>query len=132
MALNFTRLEEITRSMKMGLQTGKSFHTTFVFKGSKMVCLASNNYNKIHPHHKFTAYTKSEGNYKPSLHSEIASLIRIGVTDCTDLTFVNIRIDNNGNPAISQPCENCARILRSVGYKYLCYYDGEKYTKEKY
>ena len=131
MAIKFSRLEEITRAMKVGMQTGKSFHTTFVYKKSKLLCITSNNYNKTHRRHKYTEYTKADGdNYKPCLHSEVASLIRLGLTDCSKLTFVNIRIDNNGDPAISQPCENCARVLRSVSYKNLWYYDGEKYIKE--
>jgi len=131
MAINFARLEEITRATKVGLQTGKSFHTTFVYKGSKMLCIASNNYNKSHRHHKYTEYTKPEGNYKPSLHSEIGALIRLGLTNCSGLTFVNIRIDNNGKAAISAPCNNCARVLKSIGYKNLWYYDGKQYIKEK-
>jgi len=133
MALNFSRLEEITRALKLGAQTGKSFHTTFVYRGNKMLCLATNNYNKLHRRHKFTDYTKNDcDNYVASLHSEISSLIRLGFTDCSDLSFVNIRIDNNDCAAVSRPCENCARVLLGVGYKNLWYYDGSKYIKEKF
>jgi len=133
MAINFTRLEEITRATKVGLQTGKSFHTTFVYRGNKMLCIAANNYNKAHRRHKYTEYkpNKPGANYQPCLHSEISALIRMGLEDCSDLTFVNIRIDNNSNPAISKPCPNCARVLKSVSYKNLWYYDGEQYVKEK-
>ena len=132
MAIQFERLEEITRALKVGLQNGKSFHTTFVYRKNKLLVIANNDYEKSHRHHKFSEYKKPEGNYKPCLHSEVAALIRLGRTDCADLTFINIRIDNNGDAAISKPCENCTRLLKCIGYKSLYYHNGEKYVREKF
>lgn len=133
MAINFQRLEEITRALKPSQQTGKSFHTTFVYRGSKLLCIANNNYNKNHLHYRFGAYqpTKSGSKkYIACLHSECAALIKLGLEDCSHLTFVNCRVDNNGNPAISKPCANCQRVLNQVGYKKIWYYNGEKYTHQ--
>lgn len=129
--INFKKLEEISRAMKGSLQTGKNFHTTFVFDKSKMICIANNNYSKHHPYHRFGHYrnTKNTGSYNPGLHSEVASIIRMGLEDCSHLTFVNIRIDNNGNPAISKPCVNCQNLLNEIGYKNIWYFNGEKYEK---
>lgn len=132
MALNYKRLEEITRSLKPTHQTGKSFHATFVYNKNKLICTAHNNYNKLHPYHRFGSYvpTKHEkGNYIPGIHSEVAALLKMGQDDCSDLTFINIRIDNNDDVAISKPCPNCQNLLDSIGYKKIVYYDGTKYVE---
>lgn len=134
MAINFSRLEDITRAMKPLYQSGKSFHTTFVYHGSKLITIGNNSYDKQNLYYRFGQYksNRTQGNYKAGLHSEISSLIRLGLEDCFHLTFVNVRLNNLGETAISKPCSNCLRNLRAVGYKNLWYYDGEKYIKEKY
>lgn len=134
MAINFRRLEDITRALKPLNQTGKSFHTCFVYHGSKLICITNNDYTKLHPYHKWSEYTsrKPGNNYKAGLHAESRALIRLGMEDCSHLHFINVRIDNNGNPANSKACPNCYRLLRQIGYKYLTYYDGTQYVKEKY
>lgn len=129
MPINFKRLEEITKALKPIHQSGKSFHVTAVYRKNKMLCIAHNNYNKEHPYYKFGEYTPIKGGkYSAGIHSETAALIKLGFEDCSDLTFVNIRIDNNGNPAISKPCENCQRVLDQIGYKRIWFYDGERYV----
>jgi hypothetical protein len=134
MAINFKRLEEISRALKTTEQTGKCFHTTFIFHGSKLLSISKNNYTKSHRSHKYGEYVsrRGVGTYTAAMHGELSAILKLGLTNCSHLTFVNIRIDNNNNPAKSKPCINCQRILDSVGYKYLHYYDGEKYIKEKY
>jgi hypothetical protein len=134
MAVNYKRLEEITSSLKQSRQDGKNFHATFVYHGSKMICIGTNSYNKQNLPYKFGDYqsNRSAGTYNACLHSEVSSLIRLGMEDCHHLTFINIRVNNLGQPAISKPCVNCMRNLKSVGFKYLYYFDGEKYVKEKY
>jgi prepilin-type processing-associated H-X9-DG protein len=131
MAINFGKLEEITRALKSSKQTGKSFHTTFAFRGNKLLSIGINNYNKQHPSHKFGKYvpTKSEGNYIAGIHSEISSVIKLGLEDCSDITFVNLRIDNNNKLANSKPCLNCNRVLDQLGYKNIWYFDGHSFIK---
>ena len=132
--INFKRLEEISLALKSEKQTGRSFHTTFVYNGSKMLCIATNDYTRYHPYHKMGHYvsTRTPGQiYEASLHSEIKALIRLGLEDCSHLTFVNIRIDNDNLPAISRACPNCYNILREIGFKKFYYFDGEKYKLEK-
>lgn len=134
MAINFKRLEDITRSLKPFNQTGKTFHTTFIYKGSKLLKIGHNSYTKLHREHKFGKYrpTKDDSSrYTAGIHSEMDAIIKLGQTDCSDLTFVNVRINNTGEPAISKPCLNCKRVLEQVGFKTLWYYDGENYIKEK-
>tara|TARA_R110000765_G_scaffold213066_1_gene318102 strand:- start:1208 stop:1603 length:396 start_codon:yes stop_codon:yes gene_type:complete len=129
--IKFKRLEEIAKALKPIHQSGKSFHVTVIFKKNKLLCIANNNYKKLHPWHKFGRYlpTKSEGVYTSGIHSECAALIKLGRMECDDLTFVNLRIDNNGEPAMSKPCKNCHRVLEQVGYKQLWYYNGNDYVK---
>lgn len=129
MAINFNKLEEITRALKSSKQTGKSFHTTFAFRGNKLLSIGINNYNKHHPSHKFGKYkpTKGSGIYVPGIHSEVSALIKLGLEDCSDITFVNFRINNNGTLANSKPCLNCKRVLEQVGYKKIWYFDGSKF-----
>lgn len=132
MAINFQKLENITRALKPIHQTGRSFHTTFVFNKKKLVCIANNNYSKQHRYHKFGHYKSkcNTGNYIAGIHSECSALIKMGVEDCSHLTFVNIRIDNDDKVAMSRPCENCQGLLNNIGYKKLWYYDGDKYISK--
>jgi hypothetical protein len=131
MAINFKRLEEIAKALKPVHQSGKSFHVTVVYRKNKMLCIANNNYNKNHPYHKFGEYAATKGgDYMAGIHSETAALIKLGLEDCSDLTFVNLRIDNNGNPAISRPCDNCQRVLDQIGYKKIWFYDGKQYVHQ--
>jgi hypothetical protein len=131
--INFKRLELITHALKPALQTGKSFHTTFVYNKNKLICIAHNNYNKIHPYHKFGKYesTRADGDYKAGIHSECSAIIKMGLEDCSRLTFINIRISNEEKPAISKPCINCQRVLDQVGYKNIWYFDGKQYIKKQ-
>ena len=132
MAINFSKLEEITRALKSSKQTGKSFHTTFAFRGSKLLSIGINNYNRQHPSRKFGKYhaTKGSGIYTPGIHSEVSALIKLGLEDCCDITFVNLRINNNDKIANSKPCPNCSRVLNQIGYKNIWYYDGFHYIKQ--
>jgi len=130
-AINFSKLEEITRALKHSKQTGKCFHTTFAFKGSKLLAIGINNYTKQHPLHKFGPYKSSKGgDYKAGIHSEVSAIIKLGLEDCSAITFVNLRIDNNNKLAKSCPCINCQRVLDQLNYKNIWFYDGEKFTKK--
>lgn len=131
--INFKRLEEISLALKVEKQTGRSFHTTFVYHGSKLLCITTNDYTRNHPYYKLGKYksTRGEGFYEAALHSEIKAIIRLGLEDCSHLTFVNLRIDNNNEIAISKPCINCFNILKGVGFKKLYYFDGNSYVFEK-
>jgi deoxycytidylate deaminase len=129
MAINFQKLETITRALKPFHQTGRAFHTTFVFNKKKLVCIANNDYSKQHRYHKFGHYKSKyqAGSYRAGIHSECSALIKMGIEDCSHLTFVNVRIDNGDRVAVSKPCENCQALLKNIGYKKLWYYNGQRY-----
>ncbi len=133
MTINFKRLEEIAKALKPVRQSGRSFHVTFVYKKNKMLCVANNNYKKSHPYHRFGKYKSKKtnvGHYQAGIHSECAALIKLGLEDCSDLTFINIRISNNEEPAISKPCKNCQFLLDRIGYRALWYYNGKRYIQK--
>lgn len=135
MAINFKRLEDIARSLKRTEQTGKSYHCCFVYLGNKLIKIGQNNYTKLHRSHKlgnYKSFKNNSSNYIAGIHAEIDAAIRLGETDCSDYKFINIRIDNNGNSAISKPCKNCERILRELNVKRIIYFDGKKYITERY
>lgn len=135
MAISFSRLENITAALKANQQTGRNFHATFVYHGNKLLCIAHNDYTKLHRYHKFGDYKGKHdrtGNYTSGIHGECSALIKLGLSDCSHLTFVNVRVDNSGKPAISKPCANCQRLLDQVGFKNLWYFDGQEYVKKKY
>jgi deoxycytidylate deaminase len=118
------RYIEIARALKPRHQSGRSFHLTCIFDKSKLLAMGFNNYAKEHPRHKFGVYsaTKPGSNYVSGIHSEISSIIRLGEEDCSRYTFLNIRLDNNNNPALAKPCPNCFRVLRNqVGFKRIYY-----------
>jgi hypothetical protein len=128
---NFARMERIAKALKPHHQNGKSFHVSFGYHGSKLLAIGINDYSKAHRSHIFGEYkaNKRGSKYQSGIHSEISMLLKLGLEDCSHLTVVNIRIDNNGNPAISKPCVNCQAVLDQVSYKALWFHDGESYIK---
>jgi hypothetical protein len=110
----YERALEISIALKPKVQSGKSAHTTFVYHKSKMICVATNNYRKLHNANRFGKYENWKGfqsEYRPCVHSEISALIKMGEEDISDYTFLNIRIDNNGRANMAKACVNCARTL---------------------
>jgi deoxycytidylate deaminase len=117
---------EITRALRQEKESGRSFHSTFIFDKGKLLSIGVNNYKKLHRSHKFGLYKGTKDNpekYVAGIHSEIDAIIKLGNTDCSKLTFINIRIDNNNLPNISKPCENCFRVLQGLGFKQIYYID---------
>lgn len=119
----------IAKSMfsKGATSNGRTLNFTFVAKKSKLIAIGQNDYSRImtgYLHRFKTNYLKyGEKSYVPSLHSEMSSLIRLGLEDCSSLDFYNIRIDKNNHCRNSAPCANCFRMLNVVGYKHIYFYD---------
>lgn len=135
MAINFSRLEDISRSLRYQYQTGRAFHTCFVYLGNKLICTGINNYRKHHPKHIFGEYSptkENNENYVAGLHGEVDALIKLGLNDCSHLTFVNIRINNKNERAISKPCKNCWNVMQGVSFKKFWFFDGKDYIFVKH
>jgi deoxycytidylate deaminase len=117
---------EITKCIKKDKESGRSFHSTFIYDKGKLLSIGFNNYKKLHRRNTFGPYKGTKDNpeqYIAGLHSEIDAIIKLGRTDCSRLSFINIRIDNNNNPNMSKPCENCFRVLQGLGFKQIYYID---------
>jgi deoxycytidylate deaminase len=117
---NFNRLVEIAKSLKETYQNGKFFHVSFVLKGGKIIVTGFNNYNKQNNSSITYLPTKKadSANYIAGIHSENMVLGKIKHrTDCSDLTIVNVRINNMGEVSMSQPCPNCAYQIGRFGIK---------------
>ena len=124
----FEKSITIARALQGQRQTGRSFHTTFVYEKSKLIIIGINNYDKHRPWHKFGKYKplkpEIKGQYIPCLHSEIDALSKLDTSDYSKLTFINIRINNNGVLANAKPCGNCERVISDINYKQFLYFDG--------
>jgi deoxycytidylate deaminase len=120
---------ELARALRGSKQTGQCFHVTFLCKKRKVLAIGINSYIKLCPSHKFGVYKPNKvdrtDRYIPGLHSEVSAIIKSGYTDCKDLTFFNIRINNNDQVASSKPCPNCYRVLKQVGFKAIYYFDAK-------
>lgn len=115
---NFKRLKDIAVALKPRQQTGKCFHVTFIYDKSKLLSIGVNNYNRLK-----NRFSTHNDRHNLGLHSEFAAILKLGLDDCNKLTFINVRIDNNGKLAMSKPCCNCQMLLQQVGYKKLWYWD---------
>ena len=106
---------------KGATSNGRTLNFTFVAKKSKLIAIGQNTRYIPKLRTKYLKY--GEDSYVPSLHSEMSALFRLGLEDCSNLDFYNIRIDKNNHCKNSAPCANCFRMLNIVGYKHIYFYD---------
>jgi len=94
------------------------FHTSFAVRKSRIVCIAVNNFSKLHNENRFGKYVNTRGykeEYVPFTHSECSLISKLGEEDISDYEFLNIRITFDGKANMARPCFNCARVLASFG-----------------
>ena len=117
----FLKSVEITKALRARLSTGRCFHVTTVFDKNKLISIGSNNYNKTHP--LSLKYRKKEvwSDYLPSIHSELSAVLKLGEENCSDYSFFNVRIDNNGMINNSYPCSGCIEFLKQIKFKSFFY-----------
>lgn len=118
-----SRAIEIAKCLKPLKQNGQQFHVSIAYAKNKIVSIGYNSYTHENLDHRFGKYkpTRNGGNnYKAGRHSETEMLRRLKIPT-KDLTICNVRIDNNGEPAIASPCENCMIVLNRLGYKRILY-----------
>lgn len=122
----FQKAIEISYALKPKLQTGRAFHTSFIFCRSKILAIGVNDYTKPHPENRFGRYRGYKYNaakYQPGLHSECSAVIKAGLEDCSRLIILNLRIDNNGRLNNAHPCPNCAGVLEQLNFRRIYYSD---------
>lgn len=128
----YKKFIDITRALMVeGFET-KTFHTTFILKKNRLQKIGIN-VNKTHPANLKYKYFAKDGidiRSMVGVHSELSAILKYGKEDCSDCTFVNIRIDKNGKPAMSKPCKGCQDLLKQVGFKKLFYTNEDGEFKE--
>ena len=122
----YNRAIEMARALKPRVQTGKSHHISALVYKSRIVCVAANDYTKLHNAKKFGKYDNWKGfksEYRPCIHSEIRLLTKCGEEDLSDYELLNVRIDNRNNVNMARACPNCARTLVGFAPKKVFYSD---------
>lgn len=117
--MNFNKYVEITRSLMPDVIDHRTFHTTFIVRKGRIQKIGINA-NKTHPANLRFNYKGRDGldiRKFVGTHSELSAILKYGKDDCSDCTFVNIRIDKNGKVAMAKPCMGCQSIFNQVGFK---------------
>lgn len=108
---------------------GRTMNFCFACVKGKIISIGVNDYKKIMdryvPQLKTNYRYYGEKSYRPSLHAEISCLLKLGWEDCSDVEFYSIRLNKQGKCSGSKPCDNCARILKMVGFKHVWYFDND-------
>jgi deoxycytidylate deaminase len=115
----FQKYIDLTKALMTENFTARTFHATFIVKKNKIQKIGINN-KKTHPRNlKYRYYGRDGEDIRGDvgIHSELSAILKYGREDCSDCTFINVRIDKNGNPTMSCPCKGCEDVLKQVGYK---------------
>lgn len=122
MSINYKKLIEIARALKGKNVPVKCFHVSYVFNKSKLLSIGINKY-KSHPQTRNFDYSIHSG-----VHSELDAVKKLGILykdnnimDCSHLTLVNVRIDNNNEVGNSEPCFGCQSLIRALKIKKVIY-----------
>ena len=116
------RLINFAKKMQ-DLRTGRSLHFAFILDKKRTLVWAVNNYNKLHPYHKFGVYvpTRKYANYTSGIHAECGAIKqfinKFGNNDVSGLTMFILRLSSSGEVMTSMPCINCQRIINQLNFK---------------
>ncbi len=95
--------------------------SALVYDGPILLAGAANSL-KTHP--------KAE-TYGNHLHAELALIMSAGVSHLYDSTVIVTRVKKSGALGTSKPCEVCWAALRNARVRYVIYYDGSEWRKER-
>ena len=127
--MNFNRLTDIAYALKPPNYEYKCWHVTFALRKSRILSIGVNNHTKTHPRNLKLPHIDEETGLhygaNANIHSELACLLKLGIEDCSAITFVNARIDRNGELNMAIPCNGCNTMLKQVGFKRI-YYTNKK------
>jgi deoxycytidylate deaminase len=108
---------------------GRTFNVCFAVKQNRVIAIGINNYNQhVRAYNKRLGYNyKKFGSktYTPCVHAEVSAILKLGLEDCSKISFYNVRLDRNGHCKNSQPCANCLYLLNSVQAKNVYCYDDD-------
>lgn len=94
-------------------------HFTFALYGPKIMKIGIND-PKTHTRNlQYNYFSRNNKDMRDQvgLHSEMDCVIKLGLSNCTHLTFINIRIDKNQQLNMAQPCRGCLSLFGQVGFK---------------
>lgn len=102
-------------------QTGHWMHYSFIIQYNKLIEWATNlNYDP--PLHYGYRTRINDINYKPKIHSEIASYKKAkGILKKDYFEIINIRLNKMGELRLSKPCVCCYEILKALGCRSFYY-----------
>ncbi len=113
------RLIETTRRHALATPGVRRYKlaASLIHKG-KIVC-AKGNSRKTHPIQlKYAPY--------PYLHAESHCIIGYGLDNCAGLDILVVRVDANGDLAMSFPCPHCYELCKKVGISNIYYVDWDR------
>ena len=114
---------------KGATSNGKTFNVCFAVKKSRVLAIGINDYSRVMSgwcKPLKTVYKKyGEKSYQPSLHAEMSAILKLGLEDCSDICFYNVRLDKNCHCRNSEPCKNCFRILKMLNAKKMYFYNND-------
>lgn len=112
------RIKEISLALAGKInQTGRCRHFSFILKKNRILSIGFNQYKKTHPITRHFNFPE----YQTGLHSEIAAILKYKLTDCTGLTIVNTRVNNNNEIDDAAPCKYCASTIKKLKFKKVIY-----------
>lgn len=120
----YNRLILLSKALMPDHRDFKSHHVTFIIRKGKILKIGVNRERKTHPRnmlHNYVDRDKRRISHFVGTHSELDAIMKYGKDDCTDCTFVNIRIDKNGMLNMAKPCIGCQSLLKQVGFKKVIY-----------
>jgi hypothetical protein len=117
--MNFLRLKDISLALYDKDKDGRNNHFAFVLNKSKLLSIGINQYNKTHPRVLDYDYKSHSG-----LHAELSACLKLGLTNCSNLTIVSTRVNRNSKLDNAKPCFGCADLIRKLNFK-SCYFTDE-------
>jgi hypothetical protein len=111
--MDLKRITEIGYALReKSITGGRNFHASFILNKSKLLSIGVNRYNKSHPKNQEFGYSPMAG-----IHSEMAACLKLGLTDCSSLGIVNVRINRNGQLSNSCFCKGCSNLVKYLNFK---------------
>ena len=112
---------------------GRTNNFCFACFKRKIIAIGWNDYRKNMDRYmpQFNCCYKhtGEATYVPSLHAEVSCLLKLGLQDCSHIDFFSVRLNRNGKCCMSKPCDNCAKLLKQVGFKHVWFFDSNMEMK---
>lgn len=108
---------EIARAMKPANFAARCWHVTFAFNKGKCLAIGCNKPGFTHPRNLALDYVNGNNEHVGDtigVHSELSCFLRLGLEDCSGISFYNVRIDRNNSANFSFPCRGCRSLFKQI------------------